>query len=52
MENTKKYKEIKATKPHSDCTGCNSSMLASTYETKEERDLLGSILDRLIKENA
>lgn len=50
MTEEKKYKPIPVTKMHSNCEGCNVAMLSSTYETKEERDLLGKILDRIINE--
>lgn len=35
----------------SGCSGHRNTLLDSTYENKEDRDLLITILDRLIKEN-
>lgn len=49
MENTpKKFKAIPAFKDHTNCQGHANAVFDSTYETKDERDLLGKILDRLI----
>lgn len=49
MENTqKKFKAIPAFKDHTNCQGHGNAMLDNTFETEDERNLLGKILDRLI----
>ena len=45
-----KYKSFSPFNDHSNCKGHANSMLDSTYETEEERELLMKIISRLIKE--